>query len=49
MDTDCQKENAKSAHTEKSAKNYKIKISGFFFMVTTWEYSSGHKITSPTP
>ena len=44
-----QKEDAKSAHRDKRAKNDKIEISGFIFMLTTWEYTSGHKITSPTP
>ena len=45
----CQKEDAKSAHTEKRAKNDKIEISGFIFMPATWEYTSSHKITSPAP
>ena len=44
----CQKEDAKSAHTEKRAKNDKIEISGLIFMLTTWQYTSGHKITGPT-
>lgn len=32
---DCQKEDAKSAHMEKRAKNEKIEISGLMFMLTT--------------
>ena len=41
----CQKEDAKSAYTEKRAKNDRIEISVLIFMLTTWEYTSNHKIT----
>ena len=34
---------------KKRVKNDKIEIPGFIFMLTTWEYTSGYKITSPTP
>ena len=33
---------------KKRVKNDKIETPGFIFMLTTWEYTSGHKITSPT-
>ena len=32
---------------EKRTKNDKIEISGLIFILTTWKYTSGHKITSP--
>ena len=32
---------------EKRNKNDKIEISGLIFILTTWKYKSGHKITSP--
>ena len=44
-----QKEDAKSAHIQKRVKYDKIEISGLIFMLTTWEYTSGLKITSPKP
>ena len=44
----CQKEDVKSAHMEKRVKNDKTEISGLIFMLKTWEYTSSHKITSPT-
>ena len=36
-------------HGKKRVKNDKIKISRLIFMLTTWEYTSSHKITSLTP